>query len=122
MIFYSLELHGATSYGQGYVLPDGAIEMTEQEYIQALDHAKNAPAQPPSIPILYRVDLWSRLTEDEAEQVELAMASQSARVRNIFNSAASYRSDHELWSLLEETAVDLFGQDRAAEILAPSNV
>lgn len=77
---------------------------------------------PPPTPlvVVYAVDLWSRLTNAEAEQVEAAMATQPVRIQNIFKAASSYRSDHELWSLLEQVAVQLFGQTRAAEILAPS--
>jgi len=75
---------------------------------------------PAQIIVLYPVDLWSRLTEGEADQVEAAMATQSARVQNIFRAASSYRSDHELWPLLETVAIGLFGAERAAEILAAS--
>lgn len=70
--------------------------------------------------VLYPVDLWSRLTNIEAEHVEAAMATQPVRIQNIFKAASSYRSDHELWPLLQTIAVDLFGQARAAEILASS--
>ena len=75
---------------------------------------------PPVVKILYPVDLWSRLTDEEADQVDAAMATQSVRVLNIFRTASSYRSDHDLWTLLESTAITLFGATRAAEILAPS--
>lgn len=74
----------------------------------------------PEVIVLYPVDLWSRLTEAEADQVEAAMVAQSARVQNIFRSASSYRSDHELWPLLGTVANDLFGEARAGEILAAS--
>lgn len=69
---------------------------------------------------VYAVDLWSRLSEDEADQVEAAMATRSARIQNIFRAANSYRSDHELWPLLVSTTETLFGVERAAEILAQS--
>lgn len=75
---------------------------------------------PPEVTIVFAVDLWSRLTNAEADAVEAAMATQSVRVQNIFRSASSYRSDHELWPLLESMATSLFGAERAAEILAAS--
>ena len=74
----------------------------------------------PFVVVLHPVDLWSRLTEAEAEQVEAVMATQPVRIQNIFKAASSYRSDHELWPLLEGVAVGLFGPDRAKEILAAS--
>lgn len=82
--------------------------------------AFRSPPQPSQAIVLYPVDLWSRLTNGEAEQVEAAMMSQPVRVQNIFRSASSYRSDHELWPLLQSVAVGLFGESRAAEILAAS--
>lgn len=78
------------------------------------------PEEPEPIIIVYPVDLWSRMTDDEADQVEGVMASQSVRIQNIFKSASSYRSDHELWPLLVSVATTLFGEQRADEILAPS--
>lgn len=72
------------------------------------------------IVVVFPVDLWSRLSNGEAELVEAAMAEQPVRIQNIFRSAASYRSDHELWPLLTTVAADLFGAARAGEILAAS--
>jgi len=78
------------------------------------------PEPPESVTIVYPVDLWSRMTDAEAEAVEAAMATQPVRIQNIFRFASSYRSDHELWPLLVSMATDLFGATKAAEILAPS--
>ena len=74
------------------------------------------------VTVVYAVDLWTRLTDDEAEQVGGAMSQQPFRVRKIFESANSYRSDHELWPLLGQIAVDLLGAERSAEVLAPSEL
>ncbi|MGD9476954.1 hypothetical protein [Shinella sp. G-2] len=78
------------------------------------------PAEPQPVVIVYPVDLWSRMTDAEADAVEAAMAAQTIRVQNIFKSASSYRGDHELWPLLTSMAAELFGAPRAAEILAAS--
>lgn len=78
------------------------------------------PPPPSQTVVLYPVDLWSRLTNAEAEQVEAVMLEQPVRLQNIFRAASSYRSDHELWPLLQSIAVGLFGEARASEILAAS--
>lgn len=65
-------------------------------------------------------DLWERLTDDEAEQVEAAIATQPVRTQNIFRARTEYHSDHELFPLLTQIATQLFGEERASEILAPS--
>ena len=76
--------------------------------------------KPPTIIIVYAVDFWSRLTDEEAEQVVDFIDTQPVRLRRIFNSANSYRSDHELWDLLQGMSVNMFGEERTAEIFAPS--
>lgn len=73
----------------------------------------------PVITIVPAVTLWERMTDAEAEQVAEAMATQPFRTRKIFETASTFRSDHELWPLLEQIANELFGADRAAELLAP---
>lgn len=78
------------------------------------------PVEVPVVTVLYPVDLWSRLTDVEADQVEATMATQTVRLQNIFKSASSYRSDHELWPLLQQIATGLFGAQRAGEILKGS--
>lgn len=72
------------------------------------------------VTVVYSVDLWSRMTNAEADQVGAEMEQQPFRIRKIFETANSYRSDHELWPLLAQIATTLFGAERAGEILAPS--
>lgn len=69
------------------------------------------------ITVIPAVTLWERMTEAEAEQVAEVMKTQSVRTVQIFNNATTFRSDHELWPLLEQIANDLFGATRAAELL-----
>lgn len=78
----------------------------------------------PSTPIsvLYPVHLWERMTQTEADAVGAVIEQQEFRTRKIFESASSYRSDHELWPLLHQIATQLFGAERAAQILAPSEL
>ncbi len=75
------------------------------------------PTPEPEVTILPSVTLWERLTEDEAEQVNAAMATQPFRTRQIFLTANTFRSDHELWPLLQQMANNLFGPARANELL-----
>lgn len=79
-----------------------------------------APDEPEPVTILYPADLWRRVTDDEAALIVGAMDQQPLRVRKIFETAQVYRSDDEMWSLLHDAAVTLFGEERAAVILAPS--
>ncbi|WCA57763.1 hypothetical protein G6M16_008665 [Agrobacterium tumefaciens] len=73
------------------------------------------------VTILYPADLWRRMTDDEVVAVESVISTQPARIRRIFNAATEYRSDDELWPLLQEIASDILGSQRASEILAASN-
>jgi hypothetical protein len=84
------------------------------------DPELSAFRSPVEVTVLYPVDLWSRMTDGEADAVVQAMGTQTVRIQNIFRSASSFRSDHELWPLLVAMATNLFGEVRAAEILATS--
>jgi hypothetical protein len=95
--------------GQDYEMQDGRWVHVE-------------PPKPTTIAVLYPVHLWERMTQEEADAVGAVMAQQDFRTRQIFASASSYRSDHELWPLLHQIATQLFGTERAAVILAPSEV
>ena len=126
--FYNEEIHGEN-------IPADAVEITNEQWLDLLagcgrrawrdgeivDVEPPVTEVPESVTVVYGVDLWSRMTEDEADQVGGAMAEQSFRVRKIFETANSYRSDHELWPLLVQLATTLFGEERAAQILAPSS-
>ncbi len=82
-----------------------------------------AEPTPEMVTVVYPVHLWERLSgEGEADRVGAVMAQQDFRTRQIFASASSYRSDHELWPLLQQIATTLFGEARAAQILAPSEL
>lgn len=97
--------------GIGYVFEGGAFTAPPPD---------EPGEEPEAVVIVFAVDLWSRMTNAEAEAVEAAMIAQPARIQNIFRAANSYRSDHELWPLLVSMATGLFGAPRAAEILAAS--
>ncbi|WP_052194636.1 hypothetical protein [Aureimonas altamirensis] len=92
-------------------------EMTQAE-VDAL--RATLPEDSVTITTVFAVDLWSRMSDAEAEQVVEAMDTQPVRIRNIFRAANSYQSDHELWPLLVQVATALFGAERAAAILTPS--
>lgn len=77
--------------------------------------------EPEPVTIVYPADLWRRVTNDEADVIAEAMQDQPLRLRKIFETAQVYRSDDELWPLLHGMAVQLFGETRASEILAPSD-
>lgn len=102
--------------GTTHILAEG---MTISQHVNALNNPAK-PIIPADVKILPAVTLWERLTEAEAEQVNAAMATQPFRTRQIFLTANTFRSDHELWPLLEQMATDLFGEERAAELLSPA--
>jgi len=114
------------------VIPAEAIEIREDQWIELINNeglrrwqdgkvvAWVPPEPEPGPVVLYPADLWRRTTDDEAEQIEAAMNVQSARLRNLFRTAQTYQSDDPLWSALLGVAVELFGEARAAELLAPS--
>lgn len=112
-------------------IPEGATPITHEQWLEFLEHqgyrrwdgsavVEYDPPKQPVVSILYPTDLWRRMTDDEVTAVEAAMEAQTSRIRRIFNAATEYRSDDELWPLLQQIAESLFGKGRASQILAPS--
>lgn len=110
-------------------IPADAIQITNDQWKEFMefpsarrwDGEKVVEYSPPAVPIvtvLPSVALWERMSQSEAEQVNAAMATQPFRTRQIFLTANTFRSDHELWLLLVQMANDLFGEERAAELLS----
>lgn len=77
------------------------------------------PPKESALIVLPAVTLWERLTSVEADQVGAVMETQPFRTRQIFLTANTFRSDHELWPLLVQVATELFGKQRATDLLAP---
>jgi hypothetical protein len=114
------------------VIPADAVVITEEQHLELLENSGGRKYidgevviyEPPAVTpvtVIFAVDLWSRMTNGEADQVGAVMAEQPFRIRKIFETAKSYRSDHELWPLLVQIATTIFGEERAAQILAPSS-
>lgn len=101
-------------------------DLTPKEIADLEVMAANAPTFSDLATVVYSVDFWTRLdggadgNSGEVAQVLAAMEQQPIRTRKIFETANSFRSDHELWPLLRQLATGLFGEERAAQILAPS--
>ena len=86
---------------------------------EILPYIPPEPEPEPAI-VIPAVTFWERTTEVEGTAIEAMLNQQPFRVRQIFMTAQSYRSDHELWPLLQTAAIGLFGEARADELLAQS--
>lgn len=122
--FYDTDFHE-------YELPVGAVEITRDDWLKLTEKpftrkwvngtvVENVPEEPEPVIIVPAVALWERMTNEEAEQVNTAMETQPFRTRQIFLTANTFRSDHELWPLLQDMATNLFGAERASELLKDS--
>lgn len=98
------------------------VPTAPQDARQIWENGAWLPYTPTLVTVLYPVNLWERMSKMEADAVGAVMEQQDFRTRKIFESASSYRSDHELWPLLQQIATQLFGAERAAQILAPSEL
>lgn len=84
------------------------------------------PRQPgdeptPPAPMIAKDDIWRRATDDEAVQMRAALDSQPVRLQEIYNGATFISPDDELFAVLQGALITLFGEARAAELLARSN-
>lgn len=115
----------ATIDGTEWTVPDDMANSFRQRIAEWEAEGNTiAPYEPPETPapviVVFPADLWRRATDEEAEAIDQTMGAQPLRIRRIFTSALEYRSDDEMWSLLMGAATQLFGEARAAELLAPS--
>lgn len=132
LFYYDEETYPPTDEGQKNTdIPLDAVPVTDEQWADAQRIAlwqspdgtlttppPQEPMEGPSVVVIPSVSLWERLTETEAEQVNAVMATQPFRTRQIFLTANTFRSDHELWPLLVQMANELFGAERAAELLS----
>ncbi|UXN69900.1 hypothetical protein N8A98_22275 [Devosia neptuniae] len=80
------------------------------------------PEDPPAeLTRIAKNAIWERATDDEAEQMEMVLAAQPVRIRRIYEGATHIDQAHELYALLNAAMTQLFGEDRAAELLAPTD-
>lgn len=110
------------------LIPPTAVDITSEQHLEFISHpglrkwidgkiVEFTPEIPSPVIVVPAVTLWERMTDAEAEQVNAVMATQPFRTRQIFLTANTFRSDHEFWPLLVQMATELFGEERAAELL-----
>jgi hypothetical protein len=87
-------------------------EQEYQEFISSL---------PPQVQVdtLSIKDLWSRLTDDEAVELDTALKN-SIKVRQLLAVSDLIASNDTLWTRLRGILIPLFGPTRTEEILLPS--
>lgn len=76
---------------------------------------------PPASPArIAKNAIWERATDAEAEVMEQMLSAQPVRIRRIYEGATHISADHELFALLSGALTQAFGEERAAELLAPT--
>lgn len=110
---------GATTYGQGVLIPDGAAEMTEPAFYSDLS-AATASSSPAAPAITFKADIYRRCTNEEADAIETALNALPTRQRRLFEESQYLSHGDESYTALSTAAVELFGQERADELLATS--
>lgn len=112
---------GRLSWVSGYVLVDGAtVFETEAEWAAAMgaDRQANLPPEPEPAPFIIPAAIFfDRLTEEEADGLDEAMMAKPVKFRRAWQAATEFREDSDLWPVLREEMVSLFGQTRTEEIL-----
>lgn len=66
-----------------------------------------------------KVEIIRRMTTAEATSAELLIASADAKFRLMWSSANIIRSDDEWFPVLNAALAGAFGEERAAQLLAP---
>lgn len=110
--------------------PDSAMWVQNDEaqigwsYSNGVFSPPPAPETPEPAPLEYVLQIsvfWTRMTDEEAEDFDGAMATASPlRLRRAFNSATSMTSETELFLFVRAVLVGVVSTTRADAIMAPS--
>lgn len=78
-------------------------------------------------PVTLKADVWRRATDDEIDQIDAVLADPPdvegmtpKQIIRVWRDTREIEHTDRLYSVVWTIAVDLFGEDRAAEILAES--
>jgi hypothetical protein len=118
------DMYGATYDCEYATSPDDTFGLNPMFRQWLVDHQGEyviVPyiAPPPAPYNLQIATLWDRLSEDEAEMFDTAVATASPlKMRKQFLLATSMMSDSELFAWVKSLLVGLFGEARATELLA----
>lgn len=99
-------------------------ELTEEE-ASALTGllAEYDPENDPDVPNLTRVyksDMFRKMTDEEYGKYKQIRAAFPERLGAVFDGATSILTTDEFFPMLYAAAVDAYGEDRANELLAPT--
>lgn len=70
---------------------------------------------------VYKLTIWERATDEEAEQMVAMLEQQPVKLRKMWEDSQYLSTDHPLFVKIKAALIDIFGEERAAELLAPSN-
>lgn len=73
---------------------------------------------PKIIKLTVKKDIWLRATDTEADEIETWLSGQKPRQQRLFNDSVTIDHSEQLYQDLLKAFTDLFGVDRANELLA----
>lgn len=122
-------------------IPEDCTEITEGQWTDFVNNAgarrwvdglvvEYVPPEPegPVVYTLYKSKFIERLDEDEADALEQALLSESAKLRQMYHAVEYFRSDDSLFAYLHWIvastlgAADALNIERADELLANPNL
>lgn len=95
--------------------------MTYDPKTKTLSGEALAPQPPQMKDVTFKKDLWSRVTNDEADKIDTFLTTLPTREQRLFNDTVALIHTDELYTDLLTGLTKLFGADRATVILAKSN-
>lgn len=70
----------------------------------------------------FKGDIWRRVTEDEARELDEDLTALPVRLRRLWDDSAQINHDDEYGQILIQTMTDRWGAERVAIVMAPSGV
>jgi hypothetical protein len=92
----------------------------QQNFDPVAETIEPFPPLPGPPVITFKADIWRRCTDVEADALDADLKAQPARIQRLFGDAQHIDHADPLFDLMRGAITARFGEERAAEILAPS--
>lgn len=91
---------------------------TSGEFGAIADYVPSVVPEP--VLITFKTDIWRRCTQEEAELLDGQLATASVKLRRLWDDASRIEHSAPEFPILRSEMVNVFGETRTDEILAPS--
>lgn len=118
-------IEGLVLWADGTIGGRGGLSPEQDAALQAILDDYDAEADPEDVPAqepparVYKATMFRRMTDEEYAAYEQIRAQFPPRLAALFDAVEYLSTNDEFWPAMVAAANQVYGEERAAEILAP---